>query len=840
MIERGRAWWAAAGILLGLGLGAASEGGTDTPFSAVERLEVGSARRLSLDRDWRFSRGEAPGAERPEFADAGWRLLDVPHDWAIEGPFDRQFGPHRGALPFHGVAWYRKHFDLPEAARGRFFSVEFDGAMAHARVWLNGHELGGRPYGYIGFSFDLTAHLRFGEETNVLAVRLAPKDQSSRWYPGAGLYRHVWLDVTGPVHVARWGTFVTTPRVTDAEAAVTVRTAVRNRGKEEAAVIVETVLVDEDDDAVARDESPLRVPAGGEATVDPRLVVAHPERWDVDRPYRYRAATTVRRGRQVLDRFITPFGIRTVEIGRDTGFVLNGRRIPLRGVCLHHDLGALGTAVSARAIERQLEILKAMGANAIRSSHNPPAPELLGAADRLGFVVIDEAFDEWRKTKVENGHGTFFDEWAETDLRDMIRRDRNHPSVVLWSIGNEILEQSDPDGWKLARRLTAICHEEDPTRLVTAGLNQLDNAIRNGLAREVDVVGFNYQPRRYAEVLAAHPDWILLGAETASTVSSRGVYHLPVEHYKKHPSRQITSYDVVAAPWAYPPDVEWDALDHNPSILGEFVWTGFDYLGEPTPFFMWNEPEDDADWPSRSSYFGIVDLAGFPKDRYFLYRSRWTSDPMVHLLPHWSWEGREGQEVPVFAYTNADEVELFLNGRSLGRKKKGRDLVTIPAGDRTDADRTFDTPYRLAWDVPYAPGALVAVAFTGGAEVARTELRTAGKPARLVLRPDRTRLPTDGDGLSFVTVRVEDEAGNLCPEADDLVRFEVSGAGRIAAVDNGDPTSLEPFQADRRKAFHGLALLVVRADRAGRGPIRVVATAPGLVPGQVTLEVTAR
>jgi len=833
MTRRRRGRTSAVGILLALGLVATAAGAA--PETGVERLEIGASRRVSLDRAWRFAKGDLAGAEAPGFADAGWRLLDVPHDWAIEGPFDRKYGPHRGALPFYGVAWYRKHFTLPESVRGRFVSVEFDGAMAHARVFLNGHELGGRPYGYIGFSFDLTAHLRYGAEENVLAVRLAPRDQSSRWYPGAGIYRHVWLDVTGPVHVARWGTFVTTPVVSDAEATVLARTEVRNRGNAPVQVVVETVVVDEDDEAVAQEESKAVIPAAGRATVEPLLLVARPQRWDVDRPYRYRVATTVRQGGAILDRYLTPFGIRTVGIGRDTGFVLNGRRLPIQGVCLHHDLGALGTAVSTRATLRQLRILKAMGTNAIRTSHNPPAPELLDAADRLGFIVLDEAFDEWRKTKVDNGHGTFFDEWGETDLRDMIRRDRNHPSVVMWSIGNEILEQSDPEGWKLARRLTAICHDEDPTRLVTAGLNQRENAIKNGLAAEVDVVGLNYQPRHYAEILAAHPEWILLGAETASTLSSRGVYHLPVAFYRKHPSRQISSYDVISAPWAYPPDIEWDALDHNPSVLGEFVWTGFDYLGEPTPYFMWNEPLDDADWPSRSSYFGIVDLAGFPKDRYYLYQSRWTSEPMVHLLPHWNWEGREGQEIPVFAYTNADEVELFLNGRSLGRKKKGVDLVTIPAGNRDDEGRTFDTPYRLAWSVPYAPGTLRAVAFTGGVEVARTEVRTAGKAARLVLRPDRTRLPADGDGLSFVTVRVEDADGTLCPDAADPVSFEIDGPARIAAVDNGDPTSLESFQAPRRRAFHGLALLVVRAERDATGPVHVVATAPGLTPAEVTL-----
>jgi beta-galactosidase len=817
-------------LLATLGLAAAATSGVAAP------PELGASRRTSLDADWRFFRGEAAGAEKLDFADGSWRRLDLPHDWAIEGPFDRKYGPHRGALPFFGVGWYRKHFTLPASARGRTVSVEFDGAMAHARVWLNGEALGGRPYGYIGFSFDLTPHLRLGED-NVLAVRLAPKDHSSRWYPGAGIYRHVWLDVMGPVHVARWGTYVTTPRVSDAEATVVVRTEVRNRGSSEAVVAVETSLVDATGAIVARATRAARVPAEGSATVAPELTVTRPERWDVGRPYLYQAVSVIRDHERAVDRTSTSFGIRSILFDRTRGFVLNGRRVPLQGVCLHHDLGALGTAVDGRAIERQLEILQGMGANAIRTSHNPPAPELLGAADRLGFVVMDEAFDEWRKTKVANGNGTFFDEWGERDLRDMIRRDRNHPSVVLWSIGNEVLEQADPDGWKLARRLTAICHEEDPTRPVTAGFNQLDNAIRNGLVAEVDVAGFNYQAPRYGEVLRKHPDWIVLGAETSSCVSSRGVYHLPIEKYQKHPSRQITSYDVIAPPWAYAPDVEWAALDRFPRVLGEFVWTGFDYLGEPTPYFMWNQPRDD-DWPSRSSYFGIVDLAGFPKDRYYLYQSRWTDEPMVHLLPHWNWEGREGREIPVFAYTNAEEVELFLNGRSLGRKRKGTDLVTIPVGEKGGSHGTLRTPYRLAWSVPWEPGVLRAVAFREGAQVATTEVRTAGEPARVVLSPDRVRLAADGEDLSFVTVRIEDVAGALCPRADNLVRFEVTGAGRIAGVDNGDPTSLASFQAPERRAFGGLALLIVRTERDREGAIRIVATSDGLQSAGVSLEAT--
>jgi beta-galactosidase len=452
----------------------------------------------------------------------------------------------------------------------------------------------------------------------------------------------------------------------------------------------------------------------------------------------------------------------------------------------------------------------------------------------MGFLVMDEAFDMWGMTKVKNGHGKYFAEWGERDLRDLIRRDRNHPSVVMWSIGNEILEQASASGWKVARRLTDICHEEDPTRPVTAGFNQVENAIKNRLADQVDIPGFNYGVREYAKVLASHPAWTIVGAETASCVSSRGVYHLPIEKYEKHPSLQITSYDVIAPPWAYCPDVEFAGLEESPAVLGEFVWTGFDYLGEPTPFFAWDQPRDERDWPARSSYFGIVYLAGFPKDRYYLYQSQWTQEPMVHVLPHWSWAGREGEPIPVMAYTNAEEVELLLNGRSLGRKRKGEPYV-IPVGEKISADRKFTTKYRLVWDVPYERGTLRAVAYAGGKPVATAEVRTAGAPARIALVPDRATIRADGEDLSFVTVRIEDKAGELVPDADNLVRFAVQGPGRIAAVDNGSASSLEPFQADRRKAFSGLALLVVRSKRDLRGQILVTAASDALAPARVVL-----
>jgi beta-galactosidase len=812
----------------------AAPAGVEVEAAKSTEISTFGERRLSFNEGWRFFKGEAASAEQVEFADSAWRALDLPHDWAIEGPFDRKYNPHCGGLPFYGVGWYRKRFTLPETARGKYYSIEFDGAMSNSRVWLNGRELGGRPYGYIGFAFDLTPHLRFGKQVNVLAVRLAPEDASSRWYPGAGIYRNVWLEATGEVHVARWGTYVTTPSVTDNKAAVAIRTVLQNRNSRAARVTLETSILDAGGRRVGRDVAERTIPGNGTETIESDVEIIRPQRWDIDRPYLYSAEGTIMDGKRLLDRYLTPFGIRTIEFDKGKGFLLNGRRLKMQGVCLHHDLGALGAAVNRRATERQLEIMKGMGVNAIRTSHNPPSPELLEFCDKLGLMVMDEAFDMWQRLKVRNGHGKYFDQWGETDLRDMIRRDRNHPSIVLWSIGNEILEQSDPEGWKIARRLTDLCHAEDPARPVTAGFNNSDGAIKNGLADQVDIPGFNYKPTEYQRILREHPNWVIVASETASCVSSRGVYHLPIEKYEKHESLQLTSYDIIAPPWAYAPDVELEAQERLPNVLGEFVWTGFDYLGEPTPYFS-DRGGSERDWPARSSYFGIVDLAGFPKDRYYLYRSVWTGQPMVHILPHWNWAGREGQNIPVFSYTNCDEVELSLNGKSLGRKQRGAEPVQLPVGSNVSEDGKFTSKYRLLWLVPYEPGTLRAIAYKEGKAVATKEIRTAGAPARIVLIPDRFRIAADGEDLSFVTVRIEDKDGNLCPAADNLVQFKLAGPGRIAAVDNGNPATVEPFQADYRKAFSGLCMLIVRSQRAQAGRIRISAASEGLQPAETAV-----
>ena len=567
--------------------------------------------RASFNENWKFLKMDAVGAEKPSFDDTAWRSLRLPHDWAIEGPFDVKYNARAGGLPFHGIGWYRKTFTVPATAKGSVVTVEFDGAMYNSEIWLNGHFLGNRPYGYVGFEYDLSAHLNYGGD-NVIAVKLSPEDLSSRWYPGAGLYRNTWLAIKNPVHVAHWGTFVTTPAVTDKEAQVALATTVENSGKTDLTIDVSTVILDPAGKEVARGTAPLTIAAGAQAKLDQALTVRNPARWDLATPQLHRAITELRRAGQMIDRYETRFGIRTIKYTATEGFLLNEKLVRFNGVCMHHDQGALGAAVNWRATQRQLEIMKSMGVNAVRTSHNPPSPEFVALCDEMGILLQVEAFDVWEIAKVPNGYNKFFKEWHERDLRDMIRRDRNSPSVVMWSIGNEILEQARDDGAVITKKLAAISRDEDPTRPVTVGFNNYPKPYQNGMADAVDLVGMNYKPLYYEVQKKLHPNWIIYGSETSSCTSSRGVYHLPIEKYKTHPSLQVSGYDLIGPPWAYPPDVEFDALEKSPTTLGEFIWTGFDYLGEPTPYGgkdnstngYWN-----ADWPARSSYFGAVAAA---------------------------------------------------------------------------------------------------------------------------------------------------------------------------------------------------------------------------------------
>jgi beta-galactosidase len=787
---------------------------------------------------------QTPGApQEPGLDDSAWRKLDVPHDWAIEGPFRDDLAGSTGKLPWRGIGWYRKHFSVPAAEAGRRVFVDFDGAMANAKVYCNGALVGEWPYGYASFRLDLTPHLKFGAE-NVLAVRLDTEQWGSRWYPGAGLYRHVRLVSVNPVHVAHWGVFVTTPQLTAANGVAQVAVTVEEQaGQGPVTAEVRAVLLDPKEKPVGQSE-PVKLTWTGSRTAEFHVSVPQPKLWDLQTPNLYTARVTVSVKGKVVDSYDQAFGFRTIEFTHDDGFHLNGRRVPLQGVCDHHDLGALGAAVNRRALERQLEILRELGCNAIRTSHNPPAPELLELADKMGFLVMDEAFDCFLHSKDGGGndYARLYREWHEKDLAMLVQRDRNHPSVIMWSMGNEIPEQHEPGKFYLFHENAEIIHRFDTTRPATGGISLPKETAFSGLENMLDVHGMNYAagvyggPDLYGKFLSfpGHEKLAGFSSESASTISSRGEYFFAGEPATPW---QVSSYDLHQPGWGSLPDEEFAALDKYPAICGEFVWTGFDYLGEPTPFnsdatVLLNTYSDEKERaklaaelerihktrpPSRSSYFGIVDLAGFPKDRFYLYQARWRPEhPMAHLLPHWNWPGREGKTTPVFAYTSGDEAELFLNGQSLGRKQKGK----------------FE--YRLRWnEVKYQPGELKLVAYKNGQPWATDQVKTTGAPAQLALSADRAALKNDGEDLCYLTVRVADSAGLTVPRSHPLINFSVEGPGEIVATDNGDATSFVPFQSHERAAFNGLALVIVRAKKGEQGAITVTARSEGLKEGTV-------
>lgn len=776
-----------------------------------------------------------------DFDDGSWRRLDLPHDYAIEGPFTTAVSGSTGRLPSSGIAWYRKALHIPARDAGKSIFLDVDGAMSYSMVWLNGQFVGGWPNGYASYRLNLTPYIKYGGR-NVLAVRLdnpVPKDAnwqsaSSRWYPGAGIYRNVWLVKTAPVHVGQWGTYLTTPEVSKTSARIDLAITIDNDAAREARASVATQIfaidrADRRTGAAVASMPPvlMRIAAGQSVTVKTKTIVPNPKLWGTgphQKPHRYVAVTTVRQNGKAVDVYETPFGIRTIRFDPNAGFFLNGEHLKLNGVCNHHDLGALGAAVNLRALERQLEMLADMGVNAIRTSHNPPAPELLELADKMGFLIMDEAFDIWMQPKTALDYHLLYADWYEQDLRALLRRDRNHPSVILWSIGNEVGEQGrGAQGAAVAAELTRICHEEDPTRPTISGMNSATPA--SPFTAAVDAVGLNYQgvgiygrPPQYPEFHKSFPDKFIVGTETASTLSSRGVYTFPVAPGLGTPAtpkdgqdaenRQISSYDLYFANWSYAPDKEFAAQDRYPYLGGEFVWTGWDYLGEPTPF--------DA---SRSSYFGIIDLAGFKKDRFYIYQAYWRPEhAMAHILPHWNWPERLGQATPVHVYTSGDEAEVFLNGTSLGRRKKA----------------AFE--YRLRWDdAVYAPGELRVVAYKGGKVWATDTVRTAGAPNRLLLAADRTVLAKDGRDLAFLTLQVADKAGQTVPRSMHPIHFDISGPGEIVATDNGDPTDMTAFPSKDRKAFNGLALAIVRAKRGQSGTITVTAKSEGLTEARITI-----
>ncbi|MCC8089728.1 MAG: DUF4982 domain-containing protein [Rikenellaceae bacterium] len=797
--------------------------------------EISGAREvIKLERGWKFTREDNAGSHNPGFDDSAWETVEVPHDWAIKGPFDLSIDAQMvqviedgdtiptmrtgrtGALPFLGTGWYRKSVDIPAELAGNRFYIEFDGAMSNAEVFVNGTSVGFHPYGYTSFGYDITDQINTGGD-NIIAVRLENKDESSRWYPGGGLYRNVRIVVTEPVHVSHWGTFIRTPVADPVISEIGISTNIENHTGRTVEVKVTTDIKEAHGRIVASSENIVKN-AGEKFTVNDSLVVYAPQLWSLGRPALYTAVTKVYADNKLTDEYETVFGIRSVEFDTDKGFLLNGEIVKVKGVCLHHDLGPLGAAVNYRATERYIELLKSMGCNAIRTAHNPASPELIQLCDRMGMLVIEEAFDEWKSGKNKNGYGLVFDEWAERDLISMIHRDRNSPSIIMWSIGNEIREQGSRDGARVAKFLADICRREDPTRFITAGFDKHRAAFTNKLTEEVDVVGFNYKPHDYSWAKENYPGIILYGSETASTISSRGHYVFPVVDSEKkspeHSDSQASSYDTETTSWATLPDTEWAALNDNQYVFGEFVWTGFDYLGEPSPY------NDNS--PARSSYFGILDLAGLPKDRFYLYKSHWSHESVLHILPHWTWPGREGEITPVYCYTNYPKAELFVNGKSLGVKEKSRENKY--------------TRYRIIWDdVVYQPGEIKVVAYDENNEpVAETSVKTASKPYRIELIPDRSVLDKNSKDLSFVTVKVVDKDGNLCPVADNEITFNVSGVGELQALCNGDATSQVSFSSEKMPAFNGMLVAIVKND--GRdGKITLTATSPKLKESSIEL-----
>lgn len=757
----------------------------------------------------------------------------MPHDWAIYGPFDRKYDLQKvaveqngeteetwktgrtGGLPYLGKGWYRTTVNVADTA-GKSLTLKFDGAMSHAKVKVNGTQVGYWPYGYNSFTVPLDGVVRPGE--NVVEVSLENMPQSSRWYPGAGLYRNVHLIETDKVHVPVWGTYVTTPHVGRDYATVRLETKLEGVAKGQE-VSLNTVIRNPQGKEVASDSHVYKIYPG--IVPVQNFVVKTPELWNVGDPKLYTAETVVSMNGKELDRYVTRFGIRSVEVRDGEGFILNGEKVQFKGVCNHHDLGPLGAAINESALRHQLELLQSMGANAVRTSHNMPAPELVELCDEMGIMLMVEPFDDWGfRPKSPNGYGSLFKDWAEKDMVNMIHAYRNNPSVVMWSIGNEVPSQWGPDGLGELKFLQDICHREDPTRAVTCGMDQFDAVVNNGFAAALDVPGFNYKVNRYREAYPKLPQNTILGTETASTVSSRGQYFFPVEKAANvtRPGNQSSSYDVEYCPWSNIPDDDFAVDDDLPYNMGQFVWTGFDYLGEPSPY------DTDA-WPSHSSYFGIFDLASLPKDRYYLYRSKWNKeDRTLHILPHWTWPGREGQITPVFVYTDSPKAELFINGKSQGVREKN--------------DSTHMNRYRLMWnETVYEPGEVKVESYDKtGNKTGEASVRTAGKPYALKLTSNRQSLKDNGEDLAYVTVQVVDKAGNIVPNDAREVKFQVTGDGKFRAAANGDPTSLRQFHKPVMDLFSGACTAIVQSgDKPGEVTLKV--TAKGLRPATLTIPV---
>ena len=795
---------------------------TITPISFAQVRTV-----RELDSNWKFQKGDFENAFQNNFNDSKWEKVTVPHDWAIYGPFDKEIDKQNvanvqngekvasektgrtGALPHIGTAWYRNKFTISAAEKGKKVILLFEGAMSEPQVYLNGKKVGEWAYGYSYFYFDVFDFLQEGE--NTLAVQLTNKAFASRWYPGAGLYRKVSLIIKNKESIDQWGTFVTTPFISKDAAKVNIKT----KASGENGYLVTTIF-----DANGQKLNSDRATTKFGTEFDQNIKVENPKLWSPETPYLYKAVSQWFIGNELKDEVTTRFGIRDIKYEPNKGFSLNGEITKFKGVCLHHDLGPLGTAINVAALRRQLTILKDMGCNAIRSSHNMPSLEQLELCDEMGFMFLAESFDEWAKPKVKNGYNRFFEQYAEKDIVNLVHATRNHPSIVMWSSGNEVPDQHGAEGVKRAKWLQDIFHREDPTRPVTVGMDQVKATMESGFGAVLDVPGLNYRVHLYEEAFKKFPQGFILGSETASTVSSRGIYKFPVVQAKdkQYPDFQSSSYDLEACSWSNVPDEDFVLQDDKPWVIGEFVWTGFDYLGEPTPY--------DESWPSRSSYFGINDLAGLPKDRFYLYRSRWNKNAeTLHILPHWNWEGREGQTTPVFVYTNYDSAELFVNGKSMGIQKKN--------------NATPQNRYRLMWmDVKYEPGTVKVVAFNkDGKAVAEQEIHTAGKGYKMTLDSDVKTIKADGKDISFVTVSIVDKNGFPCPTATHQLQFRVKGKGKFKAVCNGDATSLELFHLPTMKAFSGKLVVLVQSEKEA-GNIELTVSGKGLKTASLSLNST--
>ncbi|TCO19912.1 beta-galactosidase [Pedobacter psychrotolerans] len=809
-------------LLVFISLNYCEASGIATTFSPLSSLRGGTTKqsiseeprtRISFNKEWKFFLGDEPGAKSPAYTDSKWRKLTLPHDWSIEGKFDEKnpAKPEGGGLPT-GIGWYRKEFNAPANFANRLITIEFDGVYKNSQVWINGKYLGKRPYGYSSFAYEISKYLKPGK--NLISVKVDNAAQpDSRWYSGSGIYRNVWLTSSAKVSVAKWGTFVTA----DQSGKVQIETQIQNKTlKPQSAVLVHTIYDASGKLVLKTKPASVKIDTSGKM-ITSEDQIKNPMLWSVTNPKQYKLVTQILQNNKLVDAYETKFGVRSFQFDAEKGFSLNGKSMKILGVCLHHDLGALGAAVNVRAMERQLEIMKAMGVNAIRTAHNPPAPEFLDLCDQMGFLVMDEAFDMWAKKKTKNDYHLNFAEWHKRDLEDMVVRDRNHPSIILWSIGNEIREQFDSTGIAITKELVSMVKNLDKTRPVISALTETDST-KNFIyqAKALDIYGLNYNHKKYKDFTKNYPGVKFLATETTSALQTRGFYDTAdtIRRWPKDGKTKFmegnkewsaSAYDNVSAYWGSTHEETWKEAKKYDHVSGLFVWTGFDYLGEPLPY----------PWPARSSYFGIVDLAGFPKDSYYMYQSEWTDQPVLHILPHWNWE--QGKSVEVWAYyNNADEVELYLNGKSLGKKSKQNDDLHV------------------LWKVNFEPGTLKAISRKNGKDVLTTAVKTAGIPAKIELVADRSKIKADGKDLSFITVKILDAAGNVVPNADNLVDFKVEGSGFIAGVDNGFQASLEPFKANYRKAFHGLCLAILRSTEKA-GMIKLTATSAGLASSSITV-----